>query len=133
MLLEIERTNVSTTPDKSSTRYEQNPTRENQLRIKTPQAWTCCQQHVSKPPCTSSPTHTARRYRPGELAQQHQFHRTPSPPQNGPRHALAAAVALDCEMGTSKTDEPELIRVTLVDYFSGASSSSTASRPYLCV
>ncbi|GKT46261.1 SMR domain-containing protein [Colletotrichum spaethianum] len=59
----------------------------------------------------------------------HQYHRTPPhalvdlpascpatpspPPSRTPRHA----VALDCEMGTAYDGESELIRVTLVDYF----------------
>lgn len=33
---------------------------------------------------------------------------------------LVAAVALDCEMGTSINNEPELIRLTAVNFFTGA-------------
>jgi RNA exonuclease 1 len=33
-------------------------------------------------------------------------------------HDVRTAVALDCEMGTAASGDPELIRVTLIDYFS---------------
>jgi RNA exonuclease 1 len=33
-------------------------------------------------------------------------------------HDVRIAVALDCEMGTAASGDPELIRVTLIDYFS---------------
>jgi RNA exonuclease 1 len=33
-------------------------------------------------------------------------------------HDIRVAVALDCEMGTAASGESELIRVTMVDYFS---------------
>ena len=35
------------------------------------------------------------------------------------RDSIRVAVALDCEMGTAASGDPELIRVTMVDYFSG--------------
>ena len=44
-----------------------------------------------------------------------QYHPTPDS-KSGKR----AAVAIDCEMGTAKSGDSELIRVTLVDYFSSA-------------
>jgi len=44
-----------------------------------------------------------------------QYHRTPDS-----KSRKYAAVAIDCEMGTSKSGDSELIRVTLVDYFSSA-------------
>ncbi|KZL84489.1 rna exonuclease [Colletotrichum incanum] len=90
--------------------------------------WTCCRAHVSAPGCTWAPEHLTRTYTPGDLLTRHQYHRTPphtlldllspSPtpsasPSRKPRHA----VAIDCEMGTAYDGESELIRVTLVDYF----------------
>jgi RNA exonuclease 1 len=43
------------------------------------------------------------------------YHHTPTAPQASHR----AAVALDCEMGTAIDIEQELIRVTVIDYFTG--------------
>lgn len=44
-----------------------------------------------------------------------QYYETPA--QAGPDHRLA--VAIDCEMGTAMDGENELIRLSVVDYFSG--------------
>ncbi|KAK2802547.1 hypothetical protein FQN50_007353 [Emmonsiellopsis sp. PD_5] len=82
------------------------------LRYKT---WSCCRQHVSSPPCGGEPLHHARSYQPGELASLWQFHRTP-PPQD--RTNIRTAVAIDCEMGQAMSGDSELIRITLIDYFS---------------
>ncbi|WYZ46768.1 hypothetical protein EsH8_IX_000993 [Colletotrichum jinshuiense] len=88
--------------------------------------WSCCRAFVSAPGCTYAPDHLTRAYTPGDLAARHQYHRTPahalldlsstaaaSPPARHPRRA----VAIDCEMGTAYDGESELIRLTLVDYF----------------
>ncbi|KAF2843693.1 hypothetical protein M501DRAFT_925592 [Patellaria atrata CBS 101060] len=80
--------------------------------------WSCCSQHVTANPCGGSDVHIPRSYGPGELAEQHQFHPTPDALLKG--NDIRAAVALDCEMGTAVSGDRELIRVTLIDYFSGA-------------
>ena len=38
--------------------------------------------------------------------------------RSGPRD-IRAAVALDCEMGTAESGDSELIKITLIDYFTG--------------
>ncbi|KAK2785251.1 hypothetical protein FQN52_008591 [Onygenales sp. PD_12] len=85
---------------------------EGRLRYKT---WSCCGQHVSSPPCGGEPLHHPRSYQPGELASLWQFHRTPMPQD---RTGIRTAVAIDCEMGQAMSGDSELIRITLIDYFS---------------
>ncbi|KXH25593.1 RNA exonuclease [Colletotrichum nymphaeae SA-01] len=87
--------------------------------------WNCCRVHVSEPGCTYAPEHLVRNYPSGEIHDRHQFHKTPThalldlgidtvtSAQRAPRRA----VAMDCEMGVAYDGESELIRVTLVDYF----------------
>ncbi|KAK0372599.1 RNA exonuclease [Colletotrichum limetticola] len=87
--------------------------------------WNCCRVHVSEPGCTYAPEHLVRNYPSGEIHDRHQFHKTPThallnlgtdtvpSAQRAPR----LAVAMDCEMGVAYDGESELIRVTLVDYF----------------
>jgi len=53
-------------------------------------------------------------YGEGMLEEYWKFHTTPETTNSGTRRD---AVAFDCEMGNSKLGEPELIRLTLVDYF----------------
>ncbi|KDN60853.1 putative exonuclease [Colletotrichum sublineola] len=81
--------------------------------------WTCCRTHVSAPGCTWAPEHLSRTYARGDLKARHQYHHTPalsSAATTSPRRPHFA-VAIDCEMGTAYDGESELIRVTLVDYF----------------
>ncbi|WQF90083.1 Putative ribonuclease H-like superfamily, exonuclease, RNase T/DNA polymerase III [Colletotrichum destructivum] len=90
--------------------------------------YTCCRAHISAPGCTWAPEHQTRSYDPGELVARYQHHHTaarplldPSPstfPSSPPSRTPRPAVAIDCEMGTAYDGESELIRVTLVDYFS---------------
>lgn len=63
------------------------------------------------PTCKVSDEHFAAVYQPGELERLYKYHSTPS------CKAPLPAVAIDCEMGVSITNNPVLIRVTLVDYF----------------
>ena len=77
--------------------------------------WSCCRQHVSSDPCQAAEFHLARVYPPGELESLWKFYPTPSAYTS---HQIRAAVAIDCEMGTAKSGDSELIRVTLIDYFS---------------
>ncbi|KAK2002737.1 hypothetical protein LX36DRAFT_707567 [Colletotrichum falcatum] len=81
--------------------------------------WTCCRAHASTPGCTWAPEHLTRTYARGDLKARHQYHRTPdfSPAAAPSPHPAHFAVAIDCEMGTAYDGESELIRVTLVDYF----------------
>jgi len=77
--------------------------------------WTCCGNHVSSDPCSGSENHIPCQYPDGALEAQWQFYPTPNPQPASPRRA---AVAIDCEMGTGLSGDSELIRVTLIDYFS---------------
>jgi RNA exonuclease 1 len=79
--------------------------------------WSCCGSHVSSPPCTGNIFHSPRHYFTGEIECLWQFHPTPPP---GPPSQPRAAVAIDCEMGTAKSGDSELIRVTVIDYFSSS-------------
>lgn len=70
-------------------------------------------------PCTKTPAHAPRVYADRELEDHWRFYATPyHRDHDQPR--FAAAVSLDCEMGTNEYGESELIRVSVVDYFSGA-------------
>ncbi|KAK4121866.1 hypothetical protein N657DRAFT_576983, partial [Parathielavia appendiculata] len=90
-----------------------------QLRTDTvvfEQKWTCCGKHVSEGPCTGKADHDA------PVDQDHatnerrwQFHTTSR--KFLPSHRLA--VAIDCEMSTAVDGDSELIRLTVIDYFSG--------------
>lgn len=84
------------------------------------QMWTCCGKHVSAAPCCQDANHLPIQYAPGEIEANWLFHRTPQSGGRNPQQSFAIAVAIDCEMGVSDSGESELIRVTVVDYFSGA-------------
>ncbi|KAH6623424.1 hypothetical protein F5144DRAFT_615214 [Chaetomium tenue] len=77
--------------------------------------WTCCRKHVSKDPCTIKKDHDVRDDQGGANERRWQFHVTA--PEMKPNHR--AAVAIDCEMGTAFDGDSELIRLTVVDYFTG--------------
>ncbi|KAK0710674.1 ribonuclease H-like domain-containing protein [Lasiosphaeris hirsuta] len=79
--------------------------------------WTCCGNPGSAKPCGGATEHKARIYGPRELEGRWQFHQTPGLSTQPER---CAAVAIDCEMGTAFDGESELIRLSMVDYFSGA-------------
>ncbi|OHF03873.1 RNA exonuclease [Colletotrichum orchidophilum] len=89
--------------------------------------WSCCSVHVSAPGCTYAPEHLVRTYPAGEVHARHQYHKTPThdllkldlddDPFPSSQRAPRRAVAIDCEMGVAYDGESELIRVTLVDYF----------------
>lgn len=88
------------------------------LFLTLPQNWTCCNEHVMAKPCYKDENHTPKVYRNGEIEGLWRFHKTPNPTNNS--HVYADAVAIDCEMGVNDLGESELIRVSVVDYFSGA-------------
>ncbi|PHH68072.1 hypothetical protein CDD82_864 [Ophiocordyceps australis] len=76
--------------------------------------WTCCNNPPFSKPCSSRTYHTTRHYSPGELEESWALFMTP--PSYSPQSA--AAVVIDCEMGVARSGESELIRVSLIDYFS---------------
>jgi RNA exonuclease 1 len=81
----------------------------------------CCGEHVSGPKaCCISDVHRLRKYLPGHLERLYQLYPTP-PSYNAKKEnrPLRDAVSVDCEMGTAMTGDPELIRVSAVDYYTG--------------
>ncbi|KAF2448616.1 hypothetical protein P171DRAFT_428659 [Karstenula rhodostoma CBS 690.94] len=83
--------------------------------------WTCCDLHCTADPCSGSDFHDPRDESLLELARHHQLHFTPIVHQGSLDRGqdLRVAVALDCEMGTAESGDTELIKVTLIDYFTG--------------
>ena len=64
--------------------------------------------------------HTAIEYASGELEKEWKLYPTPPLcPTSSSSSDVRAAVALDCEMGVSIYGEPELVRLSVVDFFSG--------------
>lgn len=72
-------------------------------------------------PCCIEQDHVPIDYGESGLQDNWRFYTTPPAVdrQGEPQHR-PAAVVIDCEMGTSEIGESELIRVSVVDYFSGA-------------
>ncbi|KAH7111748.1 ribonuclease H-like domain-containing protein [Dendryphion nanum] len=84
----------------------------------TQKRWTCCGQHMSAKPCSGSHTHCPRMYAAGELDKLYQFHPTPDILHYSSDIREAVALdALDCEMGTAVSGDSDLIRITVIDYF----------------
>ncbi|KAK8041086.1 hypothetical protein PG994_014093 [Apiospora phragmitis] len=77
--------------------------------------WTCCNMSIFTKPCQATENHDPRQYRPNELEENWHFHHTPLATSQTPARV---AVVFDCEMGVSEEGESELIRVSIVDYFS---------------
>ncbi|KAK4159855.1 hypothetical protein QBC43DRAFT_326445 [Cladorrhinum sp. PSN259] len=88
--------------------------------------WTCCRKHVTEAACGGADDHLLAED-PGDraLKKRWQFFETPAGTQ--PEHRLA--VAIDCEMGTASNKESELIRLTVVDYFTGKTLIDTLVYP----
>ncbi|EEH41042.2 hypothetical protein PAAG_03328 [Paracoccidioides lutzii Pb01] len=78
----------------------------------------CCGKQMWEKPCDGAEYHHAHHYSPGELAHHWTFYPTPQMPCHSPD--IRTAVAIDCEMGQGASGDSELIRITLVDYFSSA-------------
>ncbi|KAK4232796.1 hypothetical protein C8A03DRAFT_19987 [Achaetomium macrosporum] len=81
-------------------------------------AWTCCGKHVTAAPCTGKEDHDVQGLDDLvrlEMERRWQFHATA--PETQPSHRVA--VAIDCEMGTAFDGDSELIRLTVIDYFTG--------------
>lgn len=94
------------------------------------QHWTCCSQHVSqKNPCTGADGHDLILQSLGDLTSLYQMHSTP-PFRSFRGSTIRAAVALDCEMGTAISGDVELIRISMIDYFSGEVLVDSLVSPY---
>lgn len=78
------------------------------------QTWTCCKGNHFAKPCSLATHHEARRYAPGEFERNWLYYATPPPDATTKKRA---AIVLDCEMGTASTGESELIRLTVIDFF----------------
>lgn len=78
--------------------------------------WTCCDQPAIKTtePCGGALEHVPRDQALPELIGLYQCYPTPLSQGCDIRHA----VAIDCEMGQAANGDSELIRITLIDYFS---------------
>ncbi|PHH87470.1 hypothetical protein CDD83_8837 [Cordyceps sp. RAO-2017] len=79
--------------------------------------WTCCSSAVHAKPCAGEEQHNPRLYGSGELQRNWAFYATPDP---GLSCRPAAAIVIDCEMGVAVSGESELIRLSVIDYFSKA-------------
>ncbi|KAG5978511.1 hypothetical protein E4U55_006141 [Claviceps digitariae] len=78
--------------------------------------WTCCNKPPISQPCSGRDQHAPHQYKKGELEKNWRLHETPTTPLT----SHVAAVVIDCEMGTASSGESELIRISVVDYFTGA-------------
>ncbi|KAG7412953.1 RNA exonuclease 3 [Fusarium oxysporum f. sp. rapae] len=76
--------------------------------------WTCCGEHVMGPPCKQEEEHKPEQRTLKEISNLWQYTATPSSTTKDTRKA----VVIDCEMGTAASGDCELIRLTLIDYFS---------------
>lgn len=82
------------------------------------QLWSCCGGYPMSQPCRQENNHVELVYSKGELEANWWFEHTPCR-SRGSSPALVA-VAVDCEMGTAESGESELIRVSMIDYFTGS-------------
>jgi len=65
-------------------------------------------------PCKEEEEHKPEQRTLKEISSRRQYSATPAPTKNDTRKA----VVIDCEMGTAASGDNELIRLTLIDYFS---------------
>ncbi|KAK4443030.1 hypothetical protein QBC34DRAFT_362712 [Podospora aff. communis PSN243] len=77
--------------------------------------WSCCGKPNNAPPCVEKENHDVPAGQSDDLMARWRYYPTPATPQASHR----AAVALDCEMGIAIDMESELVRVTVIDYFTG--------------
>lgn len=76
------------------------------------QVWTCCFGHA---PCKGLPSHSPKHaLADAKLASHWKFHTTPKPAED---QNVREVVALSMQIGVSMEREPEVISVTLLDYF----------------
>ncbi|KAL3588257.1 hypothetical protein FPOAC2_14156 [Fusarium poae] len=76
--------------------------------------WTCCGEHLMGPPCKQEEKHQPEERTLKEISTRWQYSETPS----STTRITRKAVVIDCEMGTAASGDCELIRLTLIDYFS---------------
>ncbi|PNP78929.1 hypothetical protein FNYG_07794 [Fusarium nygamai] len=76
--------------------------------------WACCDQHPTGPPCKQEDKHEPEKRSIKEISSCWQYSTTPHTTTKDTRKA----VVIDCEMGTAASGDNELIRLTLIDYFS---------------
>ncbi|RKL00741.1 hypothetical protein BFJ68_g12607 [Fusarium oxysporum] len=76
--------------------------------------WTCCGEHIMGPPCKQEEEHKPEQRTLKEISNRWQYTATPYSTTKDTRKA----VVIDCEMGTAASGDCELIRLTLIDYFS---------------
>jgi RNA exonuclease 1 len=84
--------------------------------------WSCCKQLAHERGCKQNPEHTYGSEHDTNVRADWKYHPTSAQPFGPPtpNPQVANAIALDCEMGISITGESELIRLTAVDFFTGA-------------
>ncbi|KAF5573933.1 rna exonuclease 3 [Fusarium pseudoanthophilum] len=75
--------------------------------------WTCCGLHPGGRPCKQEDSHQPESRTMKEISTRWQYSATP-PVLTKNTHI---AVVIDCEMGTAASGDNELIRLTLIDYF----------------
>ncbi|KAF2754755.1 hypothetical protein EJ05DRAFT_540827 [Pseudovirgaria hyperparasitica] len=95
-----------------------------------PKQWTCCGQTNGAKvasPCRGCKWHVPKSTSLAELRKKFGYRATPQLPNDG--RAESIAVAIDCEMGTSVEGDSELIRVTVIDYFTAARLLDTLVYP----
>ena len=85
------------------------------VNVRTEKVWSCCSQRPSSDPCSGAEFHVPCVYKRGEIEALWQYHMTPRPSSTADQ--IRSAVALDCEMGTARSGDTELIRISLVDHF----------------
>ncbi|KPI45503.1 RNA exonuclease 3 [Cyphellophora attinorum] len=77
--------------------------------------WSCCHQDASTKGCIAREAHDYESQHDPALRANWQYHRTPLSSAPLPSHR--AAIAIDAEMGTAVNGDLELIRITLIDFF----------------
>ena len=97
--------------------YEQAPRSQGSRNLRFRKFWTCCNKDSSAEPCSGSEHHELRDSGTNALLAQWQTYATPQVMPGHVKVSYRIAVALDCEMGVSKASDSELIRVTVIDYF----------------
>ncbi|CAN8099988.1 unnamed protein product [Discula destructiva] len=88
--------------------------------------WRCCRGYIYSPGCQSANTHSMPTSITPAIVERYQLTSTPAHRSNSPK---ALAVAIDCEMGTATDGNPELIRLTLIEYLTGTILIDTLVSP----
>jgi RNA exonuclease 1 len=79
------------------------------------QVWSCCHLDTSTKGCVAREAHDYESEHDPTLRANWQYYHTPSPTSSFPTYR--AAIAIDAEMGTAVNGDLELIRITLIDFF----------------